>query len=55
MWLVNIEQWQGVGRGEGEVVGTVRPEKTMGEVQPLSDTDMLGEIEADAILTHEKS
>lgn len=55
MYLVNIDQWQDVGRTYGEVFGAIRPATTMVEVKRLIDPDMLVEIEADAILTHEKS
>jgi len=55
MYLVNIDQWQDVGRAHGEVCGRIRPATTMVDVKRLIDPDMLVEIEADAILTHDKS
>jgi enamine deaminase RidA (YjgF/YER057c/UK114 family) len=54
MYLVKIDQWQDVGRAHGEVFGTIRPATTMVEVKRLIDSDMLVEIEADAIMTQEK-
>jgi enamine deaminase RidA (YjgF/YER057c/UK114 family) len=51
IYLVNIDQWQDVGRAHGEVFGTIRPATTMVEVKRLIDPDMLVEIEADAILS----
>ena len=54
MYLVNIDQWQDVGRAHGEVFGSLRPTTTtMVEVKRLIDPDMLVEIEADTILTRE--
>ena len=52
MYLVNIDQWQEVGRAYGEVFGTIRPATAMVEVARLIDSDMLVEIEADAIISH---
>lgn len=50
IYLTNIEQWQEVGRAHGEVFGEIRPAATMIEVKRLIDSDMLVEIEADAII-----
>jgi enamine deaminase RidA (YjgF/YER057c/UK114 family) len=55
MYLVNIDQWQDIGRAHGEVFGAIRPATTMVEVKRLIDPDMLVEIEADAILNHGQS
>jgi enamine deaminase RidA (YjgF/YER057c/UK114 family) len=55
IYVVDIDQWQDIGRAHGEVFGTIRPATTMVEVQRLIDPDMLVEIEADAILTQENS
>ena len=55
IYLIDIDQWQDVGRAHGEVFGSIRPATTMVEVKRLIDPDMLVEIEADAILTRETS
>ena len=54
MYVVDIDQWQDIGRAHGEVFGAIRPATTMVEVKRLIDPDMLVEIEADAIMSREQ-
>ena len=49
MFVTDISRWEEVGRAHAEVFGDVRPASTMVQVAALIDSEMLVEIEADAV------
>ena len=50
MFVVDVEEWEAIGRAHGEVFGDVRPATSMVEVSRLIDSEMLVEVEAVAII-----
>jgi enamine deaminase RidA (YjgF/YER057c/UK114 family) len=50
IFVVDIDQWEAIGRAHGKVFGAIRPCATMVEVRRLIHPEMLVEIEADAYI-----
>ena len=51
VYVANIAEWEQIGRAHGEFFGEIRPASAMIQVSGFVSSEMLVEIEVDAIIT----